>query len=62
MMSWWVNELERQLESTHRESQDRAAEATKAWAVKLLMAERAMATKQGLDVAKVHQAQTEVVL
>ena len=28
MASWRVTELERQLESTHRESQDWAAEAT----------------------------------
>ena len=35
-MSWWVDELERQLESTRRESQDRAAEATGARAAELL--------------------------
>ena len=27
---WWVDELRRKLESTHRESQDRSVEATRA--------------------------------
>ena len=40
-MSRRVDELEHQLESAHRESQDRAAEATGARAVELLVAERA---------------------
>ena len=31
--SWWVDELKHQLESTHHESQDQAAEAMAAWAV-----------------------------
>ena len=55
-------ELERQLESARRESQDQAAEATEAQAVELLAVERAIATERGLDVAKVHQAETKAVL
>ena len=35
----WVDELERQLESTHCESQDQAAEAIGVWAAELLMVE-----------------------
>ena len=62
MVSWWVTELERQLESARRESQDQAAEATEAQAVELLAVERAIATERGLDVAKVHQAETEAAL
>ena len=54
MVSWWVAELEHQLESTHCESQDRAAKATEARAAELLVAERAIATERGLDTAKVH--------
>ena len=61
-MSWQVDELQRQLESARRESQDRAAEATRARAAELLAAERATATERGLDVAKVHLAETEVAL
>ena len=52
-MSWWVAELERQLEFARRESQDRAAEATEVWAAKLLVAERATAAERGLNAAKV---------
>ena len=52
-MLWWVDELERQLESARRESQDRAAMATGAWAVELLAAEWATIAEQGLDAAKV---------
>ena len=44
-MSWQVDELERQLESIHCESQDRAAEATGARVVELLVAEHATATE-----------------
>ena len=40
MVSWWVTELERQFESAHRESQDRAVEVTEARAAELLMVER----------------------
>ena len=61
-MSWRVDQLERQLKSTHHESQDRAAEATGARAVELLAAERATATERGLDAAKVHLAETKAVL
>ena len=61
-MSWWVTELERQLESARRESQDRAAEATGARAAELLMVERATAAEWELDATKVHQAETEAVL
>ena len=57
-----VAELVCQLESTRRESQDQAAEAMEAWVTELLAVERVTATERGLDVAKVHQAQTEVVL
>ena len=38
-MSWQVDELERQLESTCRKSKDRATEVTGAWAVELLVVE-----------------------
>ena len=58
----WVNKLEHQLESARHKSQDQAAEATGAWAVELLMAERATAALRGLDVVKVHLAETEAVL
>ena len=67
VMSRQVDKLERQLESTRHESQDRAAEV-----VELLMVERATAAEQGLNVAKfllaetkaaeVRQAETEVAL
>ena len=52
-MSRRVAELERELEYTRHESQDQAAEVTKAWAVELLMAERATAAEKGLKAAKV---------
>ena len=61
-VSQWVTELERQLESARRESQDRAAEATEARVAELLVVEWATATERGLDAAKVHQAETEAVL
>ena len=51
MMSWWVDELWRQLEFTRCESQDRAAEAIGAWATELLAIEWAIAAEQELDVA-----------
>ena len=57
MMSWWVAEFERQLESTRRESQDWEAEAAE-----LLTVEWATAAKRGLDAAKVHLAETEAAL
>ena len=62
MMLWWVDELRRQLESTHRESQDRAAEASGARAMEMLTTEWATATEWGLDAVKVHLAETEAVL
>ena len=61
-MSRRVDELERQLESAHHESQDRAAEATGARAAELLSAERATTAERGLDAVKVHLAETEVAL
>ena len=54
--------LRRQLESTHRESQDRAAEAMGARAVELLAVERATAVERELDAAKVHLAKTKAAL
>lgn len=38
-MSWWVTKLEHELEYTRCESQDQAAEVTKARATELLVAE-----------------------
>ena len=61
-MSRWVDELEHQLESTHRESQDRATEATGARAVELLAVERATIAERGLDSVKVHLEETEAAL
>ena len=49
-----VTELERELESTHRESQDWATEVTRARAVELLAVERATTAERGLEAAKVH--------
>ena len=76
MMSWQVNELERQLECACRESEDRAAKAPGAWVVKLLameqattaerglaaVVERATIAEQGLTAAKVHLMETKVAL
>jgi len=61
-MSWRVDELERQLESTHCESQDRAAVAMGTWLSELLVMERATAAKRGLNAAKVHLAETKATL
>jgi len=58
----WVAKLEHQLESACRESQDRAAEATMVRAEGQRAAKRATATERGLEVAKAHQAETEVGL
>ena len=55
-MSWWVTKLERELESTHCESQDRAVEVTEVRATALLAVER------GLEAAKVRQAEAEAAL
>ena len=54
--------LKHELESAHRESQDRAVEVNEAWAVELVAAEWAIAAKRGHKVAKAHQAETEVEL
>ena len=62
MMSWRVNELEHQLESARHEYQDKAVEAVGAWAAKLLVAERATAAEWGLDAAKVHLVEIDVML
>ena len=62
MMSRRVDELERQLESVCRESQDRVAKATGAWAAELLAAEQVTAAERGLDAVKVYLAETEAVL
>jgi hypothetical protein len=62
MMSRRVDELQRQLEFTRHESQDRAAKATGARATELLAAEWATAAKLGLDAAKVRLTKTEAVL
>ena len=61
-MSWRVDELERQLESTHCESQDRAAVAMGTWLSELLVMERATAAERGLDAMMVHLAETEAAL
>ena len=50
----WMAELERQLASARRESQDRAAEATTAWAEGQRVAKQATAAEQGLEVVKAH--------
>ena len=55
-------ELERQLASAHRESQDRAAKATAVWAEGQHAAEWATTAEQGLKAAKARQAKTEVAL
>ena len=60
--SRWVDELRHQLESAHRESQDRAAEVTGAWAAELCVVERVTTVERELDAAKVHLAETEVAL
>ena len=61
-MSRWVDEHECQLESTHCESQDQAAEATGARAVELLAMKWATTAELGLNIAKVHLAEIEAVL
>ena len=57
-----MDELEHQLESAHRESQDRVAEVTAARVEGQRVAERAMAAKQGLEAAKAHQVETDTEL
>lgn len=58
----WVAELEHELESTHHESQDWAAEVTGAWVVELLTAERATIVERGLEAVKVRQAEIKAAL
>jgi len=60
--SRWVDELRHQLESTHHESQDQAAEATGARATELLAVEWATGAERELNAAKVHLAETEAAL
>ena len=55
-------ELERELESARRESQNRAAEVTEVRAAKQLAVERATTAERGLEAAKARQAKTEVGL
>ncbi|XP_066354591.1 uncharacterized protein [Miscanthus floridulus] len=55
-------ELEHWVEATCRESQDQAIEAATAWAEGQRAAEWATTAEQGLEAAKVHQAETEVGL
>ena len=45
-------ELERQLASTRRESQDQAVEATAVWAEGQRVAERTTTAERGLEAAK----------
>ena len=59
---WQVDELQHQLKSVYRESQDQTAKATRVWARELLAVERAFAAERGLDAMKVHQAKTKAVL
>ena len=59
MMSRRVDELKCELECTCHESQDWAAEVTRAWATELLAVERATATKRGLDAMKIRLAEVE---
>ena len=51
---WQVDDLRHQLESTRRESQDRAAEATGARVVELRAVERVTAAERELDAVKIH--------
>ena len=55
-------EFERQLESTHRESLDWAAEATAVRAEGQRAAKRATAAERGLEAVKARQAETKVDL
>ena len=55
-------ELEHQLASARRESQDWAAEATVAWAEGQRVVERATAAERGLEAANASQAETEAGL
>jgi len=47
------------MESAHRESQDRVAEATEVRAAELLAMEQATTTERGLATTKVHQVEIE---
>ena len=59
VMTWWVTELECQLESAYHESQDRAAEALGARVAELLAVERATAAERGLAAVMVQLSETE---
>ena len=48
-----VIELESELESTRRESQDQAAKVTGAWVAEQLAVKRVTTVEQGLEAAKV---------
>ena len=58
----WTAELEHRAESACRESQVRTTEAAAVRAEGQRAAERATAAKQGLEAAKVRQAETEAGL
>ena len=64
MTSWWLIELELELELGFacRECQGWAAEAMEARVAELLMVERATVAERGLEAVKVHQAETEGAL
>ena len=62
MMSRQVNELQRQLESAHHESQDWVVEVTGARATELLVVEQATTVEWGLNAVKVHLAETKAAL
>ena len=61
-VSWRVDKLRHQLESTRHESQDWVAKAMGARVVEMRALERATATKQKLDAMKVLFVETEVAL
>ena len=55
-------EIERQLEYTRHESQDRAAKATVAWVEGQCVEERATATERGLEAVKAGRAEAKAEL
>ena len=57
-----VAKLDCQLESAHRESQDRAAKAIEARVAELLAVEQVTTVERGLDAVKAHQVKTEAAL
>ena len=52
-MSWWVTELECELEFARRESQGWTAEVTEERAAELLATKQATTAERGLEAAKV---------